>query len=116
MGCYSPRRVSERDDLSPDTAFEALASGRRRAVVRLLGDAESALTVEDLAAGIVASECADVSDRERARIDLHHNTLPKLDDLGIVAYDIETHRVELEQVAERLEPLLSYLEHKQTQT
>jgi hypothetical protein len=34
-------------------------------------------------------------DDEHAKVQLHHVVLPKLDDLGLLTYDLETHTVEL---------------------
>lgn len=76
-----------------------LADDHRRAVVGVLGDIGGAVDLTFLATRVVA-EVADVSrddvcvqDVERAKVELHHNHLPKLDEVGVLEYAYEENRV-----------------------
>lgn len=82
--------------------WELLASSRRRAVLTVLTE-ERSVTVETLAAEVLARETGtdveDVPDRLRddVKIDLAHVHLPKLDGADAISYDAEesvvTHEV-----------------------
>lgn len=68
-----------------DELLYALADGRRRAVVSSLRDATSDRTsVATLAAAIAPP---DGSDPEDVAIRLHHETLPRLDEIGVLEFD-----------------------------
>ena len=85
---------------SLDTVFELLADRRRRYVLYCLAAAgeNRVLTVEDVVDRVTEwerewdddrdSERADR--RERVRIDLHHDHIPRLADAGLVDYDART--------------------------
>ena len=70
-----------------DERFDALARTDRRAVIQFFRD-ESAeeVTLDALVTGIVDRSYWD-TDESHARLCLHHSTLPKLADTGILDYD-----------------------------
>ncbi|WP_158055397.1 DUF7344 domain-containing protein [Halorussus halophilus] len=64
-----------------------LADARRRQVLHHLYTSEDeTATVEDLADSLVTLDCCS-SDSDHVSLRLHHVTLPKLDDAGLVEYD-----------------------------
>lgn len=81
------------DSLDWNELFRALADDRCRAVVSALGDIDAPTDRERLAAR-AASRHADVSTRaedvEDVERHIHHVTLPRLDDGGLLSYDPET--------------------------
>ena len=98
-------------DLSVDDLLHLLSDRHARAVITHLY-AESETTRDQLAAiaagelavadGTVATE----SDYERIRIRLHHETLPRLDDHGLLAFDPETGTVSEPDIPE---PIYAFL-------
>lgn len=87
---------------SVSDCFEAVADPRRRSVLADLADGESA-AVEDLAERAARRFGLDA---ERVGTALRHVHLPKLADLGAVAYDREPGRVEPGVHIDRIEPYL----------
>lgn len=82
-------------DRSTDALISALADQRTRRVVAAL-ESESVDVVElnDLVDSVVKAERESDPDRDdaavhrkRVAIDLHHRSLPKLDDAGVLDYD-----------------------------
>lgn len=70
---------------SVDSLFDALSDRRRRSVVRcLMRRTDRAVDLETLDARLCRDASADPGDFE---VPLRHVHLPKLDDVGIVAYD-----------------------------
>lgn len=78
--------------------YDALSSSRRRDVVRLLDDADTALSLRDLAEAVAERE-GDADDEriKRVQASLYHVHVPKLADAGIVRYRQESDRVRLTQ-------------------
>jgi len=73
-----------------DEQFDALARADRRAVIQFFQDESTEeATLDELAAGIVDGNYWD-TDESNARPYLHHFTLPKLADTGILDYDAKT--------------------------
>jgi hypothetical protein len=76
-----------------------LIDSRNRTVLDFLDDAGGSLHVEELAERLVSDDVTMVDSSvyeeqlERALISLHHNRLPKLTEVGLVAYDHETNIV-----------------------
>lgn len=92
--------LSERD------RYEVLASEQRRITLDVLTARSHAIHLDELATQVAAREGpTDEGAVERVRITLHHQHLPKLADLGLVAYDRETHSIEPN--ADRLDALSS---------
>ncbi|QLH81788.1 DUF7344 domain-containing protein [Halosimplex pelagicum] len=81
--------------------YDALADERRRRVVRLLDDADAALTIEELAERMVERDdggpdsAADEAAITRLRTSLYHVHVPKLSDAGVVRFSPEQRRVRL---------------------
>ena len=85
---------------SLDTVFELLAERRRRFVLYCLAEAgeNRVLTLDDVVDQVTewerewnADRGSDSPDRrERVRIDLHHDHIPRLADAGLVDYDART--------------------------
>lgn len=88
---------------SLDALFDALADRRRRYVLYYLAavEDEAVLAVEDIAERVEswerewdAAERRESVDGGRAiRVDLHHNHLPRLADVGLIEYDARTETV-----------------------
>ena len=67
-----------------DERFDALARTDRRAVIQFFRDKSAEeMTLDALVTGIVDGNYWD-TDESRARLCLHHSTLPKLADTGIL--------------------------------
>lgn len=91
------------DGISGRTSDEYLAvldDEHRRAAVGVLAEIGGAVDLTFLATRVVA-EMEDVSrgdlsveDVERAKLELHHHHLPKLEELGVLEYVYEENRVE----------------------
>ena len=70
-----------------DERFDALARTDRRAVIQFFRDESTEeVTLDDLVTSIVDGSYWD-TDKSHARLCLHHSTLPKLADAGILDYD-----------------------------
>jgi len=70
-----------------DELFDALARTDRRAVIRFFREESTEeVTLDALVTGIVDGSYWD-TDKSHARLCLHHSTLPKLADTGILDYD-----------------------------
>jgi hypothetical protein len=73
-----------------------LVDSRNRTILDFLDDAGGSLHVEELAERLVSDDVTMVDSSvyeeqlERVLISLHHNRLPKLTEVGLVAYDHET--------------------------
>ena len=76
-----------------DERFDALARTDRRAVIQFFRDESTEeATLDDLVTGIVDGSYWD-TDESHARFCLHHSTLPKLADTGILDYDAKSKTV-----------------------
>ena len=78
--------------LSRDATFELLASGHRRAVLRRLDDGEEPVPVPELVAAVVTQEASvefTPDEHEQVAVSLEHVHLPKLDDAGVIEYDVD---------------------------
>ena len=70
-----------------DEQFDALARTDRRAVIQFFRDESTEeVTLDALVTGIVDGSYWD-ADESHARLRLHHSTLPKMADTGILDYD-----------------------------
>lgn len=83
--------------LTESERHRLLASERRRATLDALDDLPTPVALEDLADVVAGRECDADAPRtetvERVAISLHHTHLPKLADLGVLAYDPDAKRV-----------------------
>jgi predicted transcriptional regulator len=83
------------DTVTDQDVHRVLASRTREQVLDVLGDRE-ATSVEALAATIVARNVGlDPSAVDRTILQLYHQHLPMLADLGIVRFDPDTMQVQL---------------------
>lgn len=82
--------VVDRDDVSNelDTAFDLLATERRRHALYCLRDADDPVPLLELADRVAEREAGSpADDRERIAVSLGQVHLPKLDDAGVVDFD-----------------------------
>ncbi len=93
-------------DPAVDEGAEALADGRRREVLRVLGQVGGPLPLADLAERVATASGPSTS-TERLTVALDHVHLPKLDDAGIVSYDRDRGRVTYEGLPRPCERLLA---------
>lgn len=103
------------EELPLDDIFDLLRNQRRRGVLRYLHDeADGTATLDELAEHIAAKENdIDISQltssqRKRVYIGLYQCHLPKMDELGVIAYDQNRGTIELQDVSQ-LEPFLAGL-------
>lgn len=85
--------AERRSTISSSLLFEALASHRRRRVLRYLADTDGPVFLDELAAHI-ADDDADQQDWTIIAATLSHLELPKLADAELIHFDRETHIVE----------------------
>lgn len=84
--------------VATDAVVDALGHRHRRAVLRTVAQNEqgatSVATLTDAVADVASSDqLSDSEHRQRILIALHHRHLPKMDDAGLIRYDIEAERV-----------------------
>ena len=90
----------ERDvvvELTKSEQHRLLADERRQVVLESLPGRGSELALDELAASVLERERGEPSDepatRNEVAVSLHHVHLPVLDDLGVLEYDADSHRV-----------------------
>jgi hypothetical protein len=88
------------DELDVNGLAETLTDDRCRGVLYYLIQEGGRAELDEL--GRSALEAAD----ERATSQLHHVVLPKLDDVGLLTYDLETHTAELALSGSRVRDFL----------
>jgi hypothetical protein len=83
--------------LDENDRHQLLSSNRRRAALEELAVRSAPVELDELAATIAEREtdgrAVDEARVECVAISLHHNHLPKMNDLGLVDYDTATNRV-----------------------
>lgn len=101
-----------------DELFDALSHQRRRYAISCLDEHERPLSLPDLADEVAVREyettITDISAEEVKRVyaSLWHSHIPKLESIGIVAYDQESDMVTLSEEFARIEPILDFAETK----
>lgn len=82
--------------LSESSRYELLANERRRRTLAILAERDEAISLEELASELAnrAGDESGAAGATDAAIGLHHIHLPKLDTVGLIDYDPETHNVE----------------------
>lgn len=82
--------INEADDRALNQAFDLLGDQRRRYVLATLyTKPETVLSTDDLADHVLRND-PDATDYDRVRIRLHHQTLPRLAEDGIIDFDSRT--------------------------
>jgi hypothetical protein len=111
------RSGDQETTLSTGEIHDVLRNDRRRRAIRCLLDSEEALSVRELSERVATLETGEEpAPRDKRRsvyISLHQTHLPKLDDLAIVEYDLETKDVTL---AEQSDVITSYMGDDETPT
>lgn len=78
-------------ELPEDHRHDLLRSKRRRLALEILDGTLTTMDLEELAATIATREngwdTPDDATIERVLVELHHNHLPRLADVGVVGYD-----------------------------
>ena len=94
-------------DLDEGTIHDVLRNDRRRLVIESLRESDGSADVGALARSIAARETGTepppTNKRQSVYVSLHQTHLPKLDSLGIVAYDPNDGAVELQDRVEEIE-------------
>jgi len=74
---------------------DLFSSPARRAVLAVLAEHASSMTLGDLASEIAAAGTDATGDVDRRNLEvvLHHNHLPRLADAGLIEYDPTAHSV-----------------------
>jgi hypothetical protein len=108
------RETTDRETVPIGDVLDALSNEQRRAALRVLTGDDGTFGVRELAQE--ASEgCDAVASREQFATALHHNHLPRLDELGLVTYDSVENVVEPDDSISELRPFLEFLDVKQEQ-
>lgn len=81
------------DDLTDSERYRLLADERRRLILTILHERGRPMDLDDLAAALATAEQEAAA--RRIRITLHHKQLPMMAELGVLAYDTESGRVQL---------------------
>lgn len=93
--------------LEPNEIHNVLRNERRRQALEYLGDSDEVLTVDKLAEHIASLETGESPPphdvRKSVYVSLHQTHLPKLDELGIVEYDLRSKELSLTELAKEVE-------------
>jgi hypothetical protein len=97
------------------TALNLLANADRQHIVEELLENDGRSNVGVLSQQLAARQRNDADElkQEQAKLELHHNHLPRLADHGVIEYDHRTGDVVLREVSE-LEPYLNDVTRKRT--
>ncbi|WP_121741594.1 DUF7344 domain-containing protein [Natronorubrum halophilum] len=87
-------RFTQRTGLAVETAYALLASSHTRLTLRALSRCEPPVTLDRLAAAVAQLD-AELR-RSAARILLVHVTLPKLEEYGVLEYELRSNGLQLE--------------------
>ena len=93
--------------LEPSEIHNILRNERRRQAIKYLGERDGTHTVDELAKHIASLETGESPPPHDARksvyVSLHQTHLPKLDELGIVEYDLRSKELVLTDRVEEVE-------------
>ena len=84
-------RLTRQTSLSGDAAVTLLGSPRTRIALYVLSASDPPISLERLASNLAA--CGAARSQKAARIALVHVTLPKLEDYGLLEYDLRSETV-----------------------
>lgn len=108
----SHRKTERSDELSMDDAFDVLRNSRRRAVISCLDASDGELSVKELSTCVAAQEygiaASELSSEQYKRVytGLYQCHLGRMEELGVIDFDVEANTVRLQDVASHLEPYL----------
>ena len=98
-------------DISQAELFSAFAAERRQHALGYLAQKPVAIYLGDVAEYIAVKEENPTYDGyQRTLVDLHHNHLPYLCDIGLVRYDVKTELLELAVDRDVVAPYLQLAE------
>jgi|AntRauMinimDraft_4_1070384.scaffolds.fasta_scaffold00292_6 hypothetical protein len=84
-------------NLTESERHTLLSSERRRRVLDILEEQTTPVQFTDLATEVAKQEpgldAEDSETVERVKISLHHTHLPKMDGLGVLTYDPDSHHI-----------------------
>ncbi len=99
--------LSQKPHLSEIEIYDVLANERRWETLRVLTTTSGRITVAELATAIAEVETATrpvpKSTRDSVYASLHQTHLPKLDELGIIKYHIDSREIELRDGAKQVD-------------
>ncbi|NHN61086.1 MULTISPECIES: hypothetical protein [Halorussus] len=99
------------DDCTLNRAFDLLRDQRRRhALKTLYATDETVLSIDGLADRVLDRD-PDAVDRDTVLVGLHHDTLPRLADAGVVDFDSRTETVRY-RGSELLDDVLTVLDEE----
>lgn len=85
-------------EISESDRYRLLANERRRVVIEVLADRTAPIELKELATDVATVEAENTSPRddaiERVAIELHHNHLAMMTDVGAIEYDPSSSRIE----------------------
>lgn len=97
----SPTEEGQTLELSETEYHEFLSNERRRVAFNILETRETPVELMELATAVgtreVEDDVPDAGYVERVAITLHHNHLPRMDQLGFIDYDPATKRITIEE-------------------
>jgi hypothetical protein len=100
-------------ELEPSEIHNVLRNERRRQAIEYLRECDRTLTVDELAKYIATLETGESPPphdvRKSVYVSLHQTHLPKLDELGIVEYDLRSKELELTDRATEVEMYMEIL-------
>ena len=99
---------SKYETKSTESLLEALIDEERRNVITYLSDASGNVATRTELADYVSEHCPDTRDEAQVAIRLHHVSLPKLAEAGVLEYDPRSEAVRYYPDT-KVENLLDYL-------
>ncbi|MEM4782055.1 MAG: hypothetical protein QXG03_10925 [Halalkalicoccus sp.] len=100
--------------LNEGEIHDVLRNDRRRAVIEFLSEHDGHATIRELSERIAAVESGEDPPprnvRQSVYVSLHQTHLPKLEGLGIVAYDTDSKDVELREQATRVRAYMGQID------
>lgn len=102
--------TSHSNEMNVDRIFGTLSNEYRRIILTHLLEQQSPIPIEDLVDRVVAEDTGGHAPREdlrnRVRMSLYHNHLPKLADSNMIDFDTERGLIAVKEAAYDAEPYL----------
>ena len=108
------RETTDREAVPIGDVLDALSNGQRRAALRVLAAGDGTFSVRELARE-ASNGCDSIASSEQFATALHHNHLPRLEELDLVTYDSGENVVETDDSIAALRPYLEFLAVKKDQ-